>query len=187
MLIEAEDSVLVIVDVQARLAPAVDEAAPCLRACRLLARAAGRLDVPIVVTEHCPEKIGGTVREIRDVLTNAAVIGKRRFAAGDEPAVRRHLNETLRGRRTWVVAGMEAHVCVLQTALGLLRDAGRGDGGRVAVVADAVASRRPEDRALALDRLRQAGAVVISAEMAVFEWLRSADHPAFRDLLEHIR
>ena len=167
---------LVLVDLQARLMPAVLRGKAVVRRARLLARAARALAVPIVLTEQTPGKLGPTVPPLADV-TNAVVI-KTAFDASREPA----LIDALAGRGRAVVAGAEAHVCVLQTCLGLL-----ARGMAVTVVADAVGSRRPDDRAAALDRLAAAGVVVATSEMIVFEWLETADDPAFRDLLPLVR
>jgi nicotinamidase-related amidase len=167
---------LVLVDLQARLLPAIVRGKAVVRRARLLARAAKALGVPVVLTEQTPGKLGPTVPPLADATDRVAV--KTRFDASREPALADALEERTRA----VVAGAEAHVCVLQTCLGLL-----ARGHAVTVVADAVGSRRAEDKAAALDRLAAAGVTVATSEMIVFEWLETADDPAFRELLPMIR
>lgn len=164
----AGDCALVMVDFQARLMPAIAGAEAVLRNARRLRDAAALLGVPVLFTEQSPAKLGPTVPELAPA---GGAIPKTAFDAGRDPGVIARLPD----RGTIVLAGCEAHVCVLQTALGLL-DRGR----RVAVVEDAVGSRAPASHAAALRRLAAHGVEVVTAEMAVFEWLGDADHPAFR-------
>ena len=180
-LLDAAACLLVLVDVQERLLPAVAEPGRALAGCLKLARAAGLAGVPVAVTEQYPKGLGRTVPELRaalDALPGGppAAVEKLRFSAaaalGWTYAAERDDN------RYWaVVAGLEAHVCVLQTAFDLL-----SMGYRVAVPADAVASRGPHDRDAALVRLRDHGVVVTTVESVLFEWCESADHPAFRQI-----
>jgi nicotinamidase-related amidase len=176
MLLERNRSCLLLVDLQAGLMPAIEGGAQVLARARLLAAAARRLEVPLLATEQYPEGLGPTAPEILALLPPGAVLGKTIFAAGDEPMVRRRIAEL--GRPDLVLAGCEAHVCLLQSALSL-----KAQGHRVVVVADAVGSRRATDREAALGRLRAAGCDLVTTEMVVFEWLRHAPSPEFRDLL----
>lgn len=176
----ADRSVLVLVDYQERLMPAVADAAQVLRRAGFLAQVAGLLEVPVVVTEQNPDRLGRTVPPVADLLPEAAVIDKMAFGACDgglDDALARLGHDTAGHELDAVVAGCEAHVCVLQTALGIL-DADR----RVWVVADASGSRHQADRDAAYDRLRHAGATVVTAEMVAFEWLGTAAHPRFKDV-----
>lgn len=161
-------ALLLIVDVQERLVPAMSEGGAMVANGRRLLEAARLIGVPVVATEQNPGKLGGTVAG----LPVEGALPKMTFSAtgaeGFEPA--------RGGRSDIVVAGCEAHVCVLQSAAALL-DA----GCRVFVVEDAVSSRRPADKAAALRRLERLGAEVVTAEMAVFEWLGTAAHPRFRE------
>ncbi len=175
------DSCLVmIVDAQARLMPAIDGGAEVLAALDRLVRAADLLGVSMRATEHCADAIGPTVPALRDRLGTGRILAKRSFDATREPG----LADTLAGlgRPIAVVAGVEAHVCVAQTVLGLGRR-----GWRVAVVEDACGSRRAVDREAGLARLRAAGAVPVTVEALIFEWMRSADHPAFREALSIVK
>ena len=171
----AERCALLLVDYQARLMPAIREGEQrCARAA-LLAQAAQTLGIPVLGTEQNPDKLGPNTAAIRSRCLQT--LAKTHFDAcadGLLEVLQRH--QPLGG--DIVVAGCEAHVCLLQTALGLLR-AGR----RIWVVDNACGSRRPADQRLAMQRLAQAGAQLVSHEMVLFEWLRDCRHPAFRELL----
>ncbi len=119
------------------------------------------------------------MRPIREALPPAAIHAKRHFALTSEPAAQPTLAAL---PEQLVLAGVEAHVCLLQAALGLI-----AFGHRVFVVADAVGSRRARDRETAIERLRDAGASIVSSEMVLFEWLGSADDPSFRSILKAIK
>jgi nicotinamidase-related amidase len=180
MLIDVAQSAVLVVDVQTRLAPAMHEREACIDRCRVLVQAARRLDVPVIASEQYPDGLGPTVEALAALLPPERVFAKRHFAGATDPA----LGAALRAldRAQIVLCGMEAHVCVLQTALGL-----KAEGLAPVVVADAVASRRPESKALALARLRAHGVEIVEAEMVLFEWLREAGTPAFKALLPLIK
>jgi nicotinamidase-related amidase len=174
---DPSDATLLIVDMQARLMPAIHDGAAVLAAAARMAAGARLLGVPVVATEHHRAALGAT---LDDVGRHArAVFSKMHFSATAEPGFESWLPNA---RSAIFVAGCEAHICVLQTALGLKR-AQR----RVALVADACGSRRPEDRDLALQRARAHGIDVVTTEMALFEWLGSCEHPAFRDVLRLVK
>ncbi|HZH27144.1 MAG TPA: isochorismatase family protein [Azospirillaceae bacterium] len=178
MLIAAERSVLLVVDVQERLAPAIHGGEAATRAIEVLMRAAARLEVPRLVTEQYPAGLGATVPALAALTAPHERMEKIHFSAVAEPEFLARLGP----RPDVVVCGFEAHVCVLQTTLGLL-----ASGRRVCVVADGVSSRRPADAAAGLRRMAAAGAEVVTAEMVVFEWLRRAGTPEFKDLLRLIK
>ncbi|RMD61820.1 MAG: isochorismatase family protein [Alphaproteobacteria bacterium] len=180
MLLHAAASCLIVVDVQTRLVAAVSEAPRVIANARLLLDAAAHLDVPVLATEQYPEGLGATVPALADALAPSARFPKITFAAAADAAFVERLRALKRPQV--VLLGMEAHVCVLQSALGLLRE-----GMTVYVVADAVASRDPADARAAVDRLVRAGAHIVTAEMVVFEWLERADTPAFRALLPALK
>ncbi len=175
-----EACVVLVVDVQERLAPAIADGASVVERCRLLVEGARRLGVPVIASEQYPKGLGPTLERLRTSLGDAPRIEKLAFSCAREPAILEVLRAT--GRSTVLVCGMEAHVCVLQSALDL-----RTQGFRVAVVADATGSRRPDSRALALERARAAGCTVVDVEMALFEWLERAGTEAFRTLAPWIR
>ena len=173
-----ERSLLIVVDIQARLAPHVADAAAIIARAEALVAAAAQLAVPAFLTEHCPDQLGPVVSPLRERFAPAHVFAKTRFGAADHPAFDALLHGT--GRQQALVAGMEAHVCVMQTTLGLL-----SRGFEVFVAGDAVGSRpaHAADRTYALERMRAAGAVIVGTETALFEWTRSGDDPAFRAVL----
>ncbi|HLS85680.1 MAG TPA: hydrolase [Burkholderiales bacterium] len=174
MRLRRDEAFLLVVDVQEKLAPHVHGHEQVVSRSAALIRAASLLGLPVVVSEHCPDRIGPTVPALSALAPPA--LAKTHFACPDEPSIEAAL-ASLR-RRQAVVCGMEAHVCVLQTALALL-----DRGYQPLLVADAVGSRRESDRDVALERLRAAGCSIGTAEMAIFEWMGRADRPGFRELL----
>ena len=176
--IDASRCQLVLVDFQARLMPAVEGGDRVLATALRLVQAAQRLAVPVVGTEHNPLALGPNVQALRQHC--ASTLSKMHFDACEEGLT--SLLQAIGERPEVVIAGCESHVCMLQTALGLLRS-----GRRVWVVADACGSRRAADHALAMQRLRDAGATVVGAEMVMFEWVHDCRHPAFREVLALIK
>ncbi|MGQ9366080.1 hydrolase [Azospirillum sp. A39] len=180
MLLSSRDSALLVVDVQERLLPAVSGGGALVRNVGILLQAAAILSVPVLASEHYPAGLGRTVPELRRLLPDGAVIEKIHFACSHEPGFADRLAGL--GRRQVVIAGAEAHVCVMQTALAL-----RAAGHEVFVVADATGSRAPANAELAIARLRAAGVVVVATEMVLFEWAGCGGTPAFKSLLALIR
>jgi nicotinamidase-related amidase len=180
MLMRAESSNLLIVDVQERLTPVMSDPRRVISGCALLMRAARRLEIPVIASEQYPKGIGPTVFDLREWLPAEGAIPKLHFSCADEPALMDRLTAT--GRRQVVMAGIEAHICLLQSAIGL-----KEKGYEPFVVVDASASRRPENEAAAWLRLRQAGIATVSAEMVLFEWLRVAGTPAFKELVALVK
>lgn len=177
--IDAKASTLVLVDYQARLMPAIHDAAKVSANARLLARAAQVLDIPVIGTEQNPSGLGPNVEMLKSEC--AYTLAKTHFNACADGLLET-LKETKKGCDQVVIAGCEAHVCMLQTALGLLRA-----GKRVWVVANASGSRRPDDHAAAMSRLAKAGATIVTHEMVLFEWLDDCKHSCFREVLELIK
>ncbi|SHK05554.1 Nicotinamidase-related amidase [Pseudonocardia thermophila] len=177
MLLSTAGAALLLIDLQQRLVPAIHGGADVVANAVRLAEAARLLDVPCCATEQYPQGLGPTVPELAE--HPQLVLSKTAFAATADPGF-----ATLLPPRTSeiVVAGAEAHVCVLQTVVGLV--AARH---RVVVVADAVGSRKPADMALALERMQRHGVEVVSTEMVLFEWLRDSAHPRFRDVQRLIK
>jgi nicotinamidase-related amidase len=172
VLLTAEGGVLLLIDLQERLMPAIDDHETVLARALRLAEAARLLDVPIRATEQNPDGLGATVAPLK--AHPQAILSKTTFSAAEDPGFSALLPP---GAEQIVVAGVEAHVCVLQTVLGLL-----GSGRPVFIVADAVGSRDPADKAVALDRASRHGAGIVTSEMVLFEWLRDAGHPKFREV-----
>lgn len=174
-LLRCEQSRLLLVDLQQRLAPHVADGDAVVARCANLLGGARLLGVPVLASEHYPEGLGPTVPAVRSLLADDEVLRKDHFSCLGEPAIERRL--CCDDRRTLVIAGMESHVCVMQTALEAV-----SHGLRVALVADAVGSRRDSDRDLALRRMAEAGVTLVSREMILFEWCRRGDVPAFKEL-----
>lgn len=177
ILCKPQESVLLIIDPQERLMPAIHDAENVVRRCVQLATAARELAIHVIGTEENPDGLGPLVPELRSLCDTT--FAKFRFDATAEEGFLQRLPA---GRTTYVVAGCEAHVCVMQTAAGLI-----ARGHAVKWVADAVGSRRPQDRLAATERARAIGADVVTAEMVIFEWLGTSQHPKFRRLLQLVR
>ena len=174
--------VLVVTDVQERLFGAMDAERrdEMVRNLKILLTAARRLETPIVVTEQYPKGLGRTLPELRVLLDDTAPIEKTCFSAcGATGFIERLSSHTA---EPVILTGVEAHVCVLLTALDLLRQ-----DYRVSVVADAVCSRRPATMDIGLEQARQAGAVITSTETIVFQLLGRSDTDAFREVSKLIR
>ncbi len=177
MLASADGAVLLLVDLQERLMPVIHDAEAVVARAARLAEAAQLLDVPVNATEQNPAGLGRTVAPL--AAYPRLVVSKTAFSPVADPGFPALLPG---GAGQIVVAGCEAHVCVLQTVLGLL-----ASGHGVLLVADAIGSRDPADRATAIDRARQHGAEVVTSEMVLFEWLRDAQHPKFREVQKLLR
>lgn len=172
MLIDRAHSRLILIDIQTRIMPAVEGAEALLRNALILRDAAAAVGVPVVITEQYPAGLGATLPEVTEGC-DAPVFEKREFSAWANA----DFSAFIAGgpQKQLILAGVEAHVCVLQTALDLI-----GAGYVVFLAADAVASRKAESRAIALSRMQAAGVHIVTTEMVAFEWLRTAADPAFR-------
>ncbi len=173
--LDASRSVLVLVDYQQRLMPAIHEGDRVVAEALRLADAARALGIPVLGTEQNPRGLGPNAPAIRERCD--ATVAKMSFDACAD-GLARELRARSPNASDIVVAGCEAHVCLMQTALGLLRE-----GLRLWVVATACGSRFPADRELALLRLERAGAVLASVEMVAFEWLATCEHERFKAVL----
>jgi len=173
MLMRAETSCLLVVDFQERLMPVIHDADRIVTNGAWLIQIAQRLEVPVLASEQYPKGLGHTVAAIRELLPAEAFMEKLHFSCAADRDCMRRIDAL--DREQIVVIGAEAHVCVLQTALGL-----RATGKEVYLVADAVSSRSPRDVELALERMRAEGVRVVSREMVAFEWLHQAATEQFR-------
>lgn len=174
-------SQLAVVDVQEKLCAVMNPEAlgEVVNNCGILLQAAQLLGIPAIHTEQYPKGLGPTLAALGAWLTPEAAVEKTCFSCCDESAFRARLP---RDRPQIVLAGMEAHICVLQTAL-QLQESGR----QVFVVEDAVLSRRDANKQNALARLRQAGVIVTNTESVVFEWLKVAEGDAFKQISKLVR
>lgn len=174
-LIHADHSVLLLIDIQGKLAPAIHQGSELIRVNERLVQVANELQVPVVYTEQYPKGLGVTVPQLAVHLENATVYEKIHFSAAKEPAFRDLMASM--NRTQVVVTGTETHVCVLQTVLDLIEL-----NYQVFVVANAVGSRAEANKNLALKRMAAAGAHVVSEEMVMFEWLERAGTDTFRSI-----
>lgn len=194
MLLDAAETQLVLIDYQAKLMPAIFESAAVIANAIRLGQIAKLMDVPIWGTEQNPSRLGQNLPEIRALC--ARTLSKMHFSAveeglsewlrpeskapaGNARSLPKHLQKPKEPQRSMIViAGCEAHVCLLQTALDLLEDE-----FDVWVVTDACSSRTERNRDAAFDRLAGAGAELVTTEMVAFEWLRTAEHADFKAVL----
>ena len=180
-LLDPARTVLVVVDLQEKLLPAIHEAEQVLRNSLLLLRLAHVLELPVILTTQYRKGLGDIVPEITLGAPGVPPLDKVAFGCfGSEEFLARLARLAVRDQL--VVAGIESHICVAQTVLGAL-----AEGFTVHVAADAVGSRTPENRAIGLRRMEVAGAVVTSAEMAIYELLGRSDAAAFKAMLPHLR
>ncbi|MFN5350337.1 MAG: isochorismatase family protein [Polaromonas sp.] len=207
MLLDTDDAQLVLVDYQTRLMPVIFENEWVIANAVRLARMAQALQIPVWATEQSPDKLGPNVDVVRAAVESAGgrTLAKTHFSAvadglgdwlrpparkptqgGNARSMPKHLQkaapEPQEGRSTIVIAGCEAHVCLMQTALDLL-----DDEFEVWVVTDACSSRTERNRDAAFDRLAGNGAELVTTEMVAFEWLRTAEHEAFKELLALVK
>jgi nicotinamidase-related amidase len=176
-LCQADRSTVLIIDPQARLMPAIHDGDEVVRRCVQLASAARELRIPVIGTEENPDGLGPNVFAVRTLCDKT--LAKFAFSAVSEPGF---LEQLPAERETLIVAGCEAHVCVMQTVVRLL-EAGRS----VKWVSDAVGSRRAFDRDAATARARGLGADIVTTEMVLFEWLETCRHPAFKSVHHLVR
>ena len=202
MLLDADDSQLVLIDYQEKLMPAIHGGQEVLANALLLAKMANLMQVPVWGTEQNPERLGKNVAELRAMCDKT--LSKMSFSAvpdglleclrppvqrqqgGNARSLPKHLQKPAAPqepeRPAIIIAGCEAHVCLLQTALDLL-----DEEMAVWVVTDACGSRTERNRDAAFDRLASAGAELVTTEMVAFEWIRSCEHPAFKQMLELVK
>jgi nicotinamidase-related amidase len=180
-LLRPERTALVIIDLQERLLPAIPAREPILKNSLLLMRLAGLLGMPVVLTTQYRKGLGEVAAEVRRALPGVEPLDKVTFGCfGNEPFLDRL--RSLSGRDQLVVAGVETHICVCQTVLGALEK-----GYAAHVVSDAVGSRTEANHKVGLARMERAGALVSSAEMAVYELLGRSDGTAFREMLPYLK
>lgn len=176
MPMRAATSVLLIVDIQERLLPAIHAGEAAVVHSLWLVGVARRLGVPVLATEQYPQGLGHSVAALRQMLAAHELVEKEHFSAVSEG---RLLQAPGADRQQWIVTGTEAHVCVQQTVLDLL-----AAGRQVYVVEEGVGSRQERDKQLALERMRQHGAQIVSREMVAFEWLQKSNTADFRAVLK---
>jgi nicotinamidase-related amidase len=180
--LEAEQCALIVVDMQEKLLPPIWEKERLVKNVQLLIRLAGILKIPALVTTQYAKGLGNTVPAIAEMLPNTQAIDKMMFSCFGSDAFCSMLKRLPGQRTTVLLCGMEAHICVMQTALGALRE-----GYLVHVAADAVSSRTQLNWQIGLDRMRAAGTILSSTEMMLYELMRSSGGPAFKELLPYLK
>jgi len=180
--LEAEACALVVVDIQERLLPPIFNRDQLVKNSQLLIRLARILDLPIMVTTQYSKGLGPTVPEIAALLEGVTAFDKVEFSCFGSDAFRSRLKSLPGNRNTVLLCGMEAHICVMQTALGALNG-----GYLVHIASDAVGSRAEWNWQIGLERMKGAGAVISSTEMMMYELLRCSGTPQFKQLLPYLK
>lgn len=179
-MLDVENCSLVIVDVQGKLAQIMYEKELLFKNIQILIKVAKILNIPILWCQQVPKALGPTVPEIAELLSSVEPINKSSFSCCSDEQFSRKLNEL--NRNQVLICGIETHVCVYQTAVDLLRK-----GFYVNVISDAVSSRTKEGRKIALKRIAAEGVKLSSVEMALFELLKTAEHPNFKEIAKLIK
>lgn len=179
-LLRKKDTALVIVDMQDRLLPAMANQETIIKHAQILINAAKILQLPLIFTEQYPKGLGHTLPALRELAPEAQVIEKLSFSCARTDDFSKALKST--GATQILLCGIEAHVCVLQTALDL-----SASGYQVHIAADAVSSRTPENRENALERMQRAGIIITNRESALFELLDCAGSEEFKAISRLIR
>jgi nicotinamidase-related amidase len=180
--LEAEQCALVVVDIQEKLLPPIFQKDQLVRNAQLLIRLAGILKIPTLMSTQYAKGLGNTVPEISSLLPETPAIDKQMFSCFGSDVFRSLLKRLPGNRNTVLLCGMESHICVMQTALGALRD-----GYLVHVASDAVSSRTEWNWKIGLERMKAAGAIISSTEMMMYELLRSSASPAFKEILPYLK
>ena len=173
MRIKRENSTGLLIDIQEKLFPHMDQKEALIKKCTMLIEGLKVLDIPLVITEQYPKGLGVTVEELSVLVSQDALIEKIAFSCCDEPAVLQ--NAAIQNRKTIIIAGIEAHVCVLQTVVDFL-----AAGYTAVVVEDCISSRSREDKLVAVERMRAEGAVITTCESILFELARVAGTDEFK-------
>jgi len=180
--LDADRCALIVVDIQEKLLPPIFQKEQLLKNSQLLIRLAGILKIPALVTTQYAKGLGNTTPEIASLLPDTQPIDKQMFSCFGSDAFCSMLKRLPGNRNTVLLCGMESHICVMQTALGALRE-----GYIVHVASDAVSSRTEWNWKIGLERMRAAGAIISSTEMILYELLRSSGSPAFKELLPYLK
>jgi nicotinamidase-related amidase len=179
-MLDANNTALVIIDVQGKLAQIMADKSALFSSLETMVKGAAILDLPTLWVEQLPDKLGGTITEISENLPNQEPIVKNTFSAYQTAEFVSALEAT--GCKNVLVVGIEAHICVYQTVMNLL-DAGYG----VEVITDAVSSRNVQNKTIALNKMQQAGAQLSCTEMVLFELQAVAQGERFKQILKIIK
>lgn len=173
MLLDVNKSILLVIDVQARLLPGVQQSKELVRNCRWLVTLADLAEVPVLGSEQYPDGLGHTEESLRELVGLEHIYGKHHFSCIDDPGFAEAFEK--RDRQQVILCGMESQACIMQSTMRLLEK-----GLDVYVVADAISARNEWDTEIALRRMEQAGAKLVTREMVGFEWIRRSDSALFK-------
>lgn len=180
MRITTENTTALVIDIQERLFPAMSDQEELLKNCRILLQGLEALEIPVVVTQQYTKGLGETIPEIREVIPHFEPFEKRDFSCCDEPTVIEKLKSL--NSRNVILFGIEAHVCVLQTAIDL-----KAAGFTPIVVTDCISSRSPKSVEVAKERFRYEGILMTSCESVLFELTRTSAAPQFRTISKLVK
>ena len=180
--LDVEQCALIVVDIQEKLLPAISNKDLLVKNAQLLIRLAGMLKIPTMVSTQYARGLGGTVPEIASLLPDATVLDKTEFGCFNNEGFCSAVKKLPGNRTTVLLCGMETHICVMQTALGAMNQ-----GYVVHVASDAVGSRSEWNYHIGLNRMQDAGAVISSTEMMMYELLRASNSPVFKELLPYLK
>jgi nicotinamidase-related amidase len=175
MRILQNETAAVVIDIQERLLPHIHNGERILQNCLLLIDGLKTLSIPVLITQQYTKGLGPTVSPIVQKFSGFSYIEKTSFSCYEEPAFREKL--LLSGRQNTILIGIESHVCVLQTCLDLI-----DDGFRPVIVTDCISSRKPDDKVIAIERMRQEGAIITTLESLLFELTRRAGSEVFKNI-----
>ena len=179
-MLEIENCCLVVIDVQGKLAQLMHDKESLLKNIQILIHSAKILNIPIIWCQQCPDALGPTIPQIAELLSGIDPINKASFSCCSLDQFKTKLKELT--RKQILLCGIETHVCVYQTAIDLLRK-----GYEVEVISDAVSSRSLHNKEVAIDTMSATGAKISTTEMALFELLKTADHPRFKQIAKLIK
>lgn len=179
-MLDRHKAALVVIDVQEKLFAVMDGRDRLLERTLQLIRGCQVMGLPVVWSEQYPEGMGPTLQPVAALIESVQPMPKKAFSLVGDDAIRKHIQSL--GRKQFILAGIEAHVCVYQTAVDLLEL-----GHEVEVVSDAVSSRGADNRRIGLERVRRAGASITSVETVLFELLRRAEGPRFKQILSIVK
>lgn len=179
MKIEFEDSMLLVVDIQEKILPAMHEWEEVLKNCLTLIRGAAALKLPVVITQQYPRGLGNTLEEVTGLTPEAKIFDKTSFSCLTTEVAGELKNL---GKKHIIICGIESHVCVLQTIIDLVKN-----GYQPVLVADCVSSRKKTDLKFAVRRAQAEGATITTYESVLFELMGSAKHPEFREISKIIK
>jgi nicotinamidase-related amidase len=179
-MLEIKNTVLAVIDIQGNLAQVMHEKESLFKSVKQLIQGITCLDIPIILTEQNPGKLGPTLPEIRELMPDITAVSKMSFSCCNEKGFIDALNRM--GKKQILISGIESHICIYQTTAALV-----DLGYEVHIVNDAVASRDPINKKLALKKMEHIGSKMTCVEMALFELMKTAEHPKFRDISRIIK